>query len=181
MALHLSQPTIGWFIAAAFLLTPVTLGAPYRGSKPRQKNGIWIFPVKPTGLMLHLLCIVTGIALCSFAHWVIGIVVLTACGLAWPLPVKADDAGLITGTLIYQTRIDWEAMEEIRDFDSPQGFNGIIFSGKIGDRFVIVRQFHDTQAIADFIMDRLQILHITFDSQHNVKPISIFGDPPANK
>lgn len=182
---HLSQSTISWLLAGGVLLLFLGILAPSWVSKPKEEGGVWIFPVKPTRLLMNFAGIAVGIALIASSHYLIGPIVLAAGGVAWPTPVRADQTGIRTGTVFSRSSMNWNAMKEICNFTEKDqnGFldrDGILINSHDGKQLVISRQSYDTEAIAKLITSRVHIPYVLRNQQLGTKS-TIYGKYRGDK
>lgn len=182
---HLSQSTMNWLLAGGFLLFFLGILAPSWKSKPKEEGGVWIFPVKPTRILMNFAGIAVGIALIASSHYLIGTVVLAAAAVAWPVPVRADQTGISAGTVFFRSSMKWDAMKEICNFtdtdqDGLRDGDGILINSHDDKQLVISRQSYDTKDIAKLITSRVHIPYVLRDQQIGAKS-TIYGKYRGDK
>ena len=155
---------IGMLVAGVVGL--LILIAPTFGLKPKATVDGWLFPVKPTCLLLYYLALSGGVGAVAFgsaqllatgtSNWIawlgfaFGFFLVPLVLADWPEAIILDGQGMLEGGSA-SSRIRWQELKHVLEY-RIRCDRGVVIHGIGGKQLVIADIAYDSEAVLDCLL-----------------------------
>lgn len=177
---------IGMLVAGVVGL--LILIAPTFGLKPKATVDGWLFPVKPTCLLLYYLALTGGIGAVAFGAsqllgsgtsiwlgWIsfaFGFLSVPLVLTDWPEAIILDGQGLLEGGCA-SSRIRWQELKHVRQY-RIRCDRGVVIQGIGGKQLVIANIAYDSEAVLDCLLQWQTVPY--YSANDEMGTLSILND-----